>query len=932
MTLAVACWLVAGAARSDAATPVFGTAAPVNGDAATDGGNDGTPRLATDGHGGWVTVWAATKAAGGAFGTDSDIVAARSLDLGISWSTPVAVNTTAATDAEFDFAPALATDGHGLWITVWVATNGPDTDIFLSRSSNAGTSWTAAKALHADAPTDPGNDDHPQIATDGAGTWVVVWDANGRTGNDRDVFVARSTDGGLTWSAPAPVAANATTDRGTDQRPHVTTDRVGQWLIVWASNDTLGATKGNDFDVLVARSSDGGSSWTTAAPLNGNATSDRGLDDRPQIATDGHGTWVAAWISDENLGGVLGTDLDVLTARSTDGGATWSAPAPLNGNATTDTGADGAPTLATDGDGQWVALWESNDTLGGTSGGDYDILMAHSLDGGAHWSAPHALELAAATDTRRDIAPQLANDGNGVWNVVWAGSGGLLGSDSDVLRASGRERCGNGIVDPGEQCDDGNTRGGDACPASCEFPPPPTPHATATPGSGGDTPSDGATPTTGETPSGGGTPGASGDPNATLTPVATGADGSTATPADGVTATPTDAATATPSASADPEATPTAVPTGADGSTATPVPSATPTAADGATATPSGGFTPAPGTPFGGALASRTAAKAAVACQRAIVKAGAQLVGGRLTKLGTCSRAVQRCIQTKPDDALCLAKAAGRCRSVIDGFAQLDTKQSAALRKRCGGALALADVLAPAGLGYGWLGCGEDVVAETLDDLIACVVGEHACRGASLFEMLQPRAKELMRLPGMNAATLDTIVCLPDHGGDGDAVGDPTGQGKAVDTCATAIVKAGTSFVKKRLARMAKCADGLFSCVQLSPNDGACLAKARTKCDQGRATSAAEERTLTSAVAGRCSEGTVAYATLRAARAANLDALADACTAVGVPTLATLADYQQCVLRADSCRVEGVLAIQAPRVAELLANVGRPFGSAYCTR
>ena len=69
-----------------------------------------------------------------------------------------------------------------------------------------------------------------------------------------------------------------------------------------------------------------------------------------------------------------------------------------------------------------------------------------------------------------------------------------------------------------------------------------------------------------------------------------------------------------------------------------------------------------------------------------------------------------------------------------------------------------------------------------------------------------------------------------------------------------------------------------------------------------------------------------------AARAANFDALADACTAVGVPTLATLADYQQCVLRADSCRVEGVLAIQAPRVGELLANVGRPFGSAYCAR
>jgi hypothetical protein len=33
-----------------------------------------------------------------------------------------------------------------------------------------------------------------------------------------------------------------------------------------------------------------------------------------------------------------------------------------------------------------------------------------------------------------------------------------VGSDTRRLRAGGRERCGNGTVDPGEQCDDGNTR------------------------------------------------------------------------------------------------------------------------------------------------------------------------------------------------------------------------------------------------------------------------------------------------------------------------------------------------------------------------------------------------------------------------------------------------------------------------------------------
>ena len=74
----------------------------------------------------------------------------------------------------------------------------------------------------------------------------------------------------------------------------------------------------------------------------------------------------------------------------------------------------------------------------------------------------------------------------------------------------------------------------------------------------------------------------------------------------------------------------------------------------------------------------------------------------------------------------------------------------------------------------------------------------------------------------------------------------------------------------------------------------------------------------------------MAYATLRAADAANLDGLGAACAAVGVPALASLADYQQCVVRADTCRVASLLAVQAPRVAELLTLVGRPSLDAAC--
>lgn len=54
----------------------------------------------------------------------------------------------------------------------------------------------------------------------------------------------------------------------------------------------------------------------------------------------------------------------------------------LNTNAGVDAGADFFPEVTTDGAGNWVAVWESNDSLGGTVGTDYDILVSRSTDAG----------------------------------------------------------------------------------------------------------------------------------------------------------------------------------------------------------------------------------------------------------------------------------------------------------------------------------------------------------------------------------------------------------------------------------------------------------------------------------------------------------------------------------------------------------------------
>ena len=94
------------------------------------------------------------------------------------------------------------------------------------------------------------------------------------------------------------------------------------------------------------------------------------------MTTDSAGNWVAVWYSEDSLGGTIGTNWDILVARSTDNGATWTAPAALNTDAATDSRDDYGPQVTTDGGGNWVVVWYSAAPAGYYSVTDRDILYA----------------------------------------------------------------------------------------------------------------------------------------------------------------------------------------------------------------------------------------------------------------------------------------------------------------------------------------------------------------------------------------------------------------------------------------------------------------------------------------------------------------------------------------------------------------------------
>jgi hypothetical protein len=426
------------------------TASTDSGDPDNDPRDDLDPQITSDAAGNWVAVWSSEKHLIPArLGTDWEILVARSTDDGASWTAPVQLNGSATSESGEDYRPQIATDGAGSWVAVWESEDalgsaiGADVDILVARSADDGATWTVPAALNTNAANDSGDDRNPQITSDAAGNWVAVWESEdplgGAIGPDTDILVARSTDAGATWTAPAALNTNAAGDSSTDWDPQVATDGAGSWLAVWSSDDPLGGAIGPDADILVARSTNAGATWTAPAALNTNAAGDSGAGDwDPQVTGDGAGNWVSVWESDNSLGGTSGADWDILVARSTDDGASWTAPATLNSNATSDSGDDVEPQVTTDGAGNWVAAWFSHDSLGDTIDADWDILVARSTDDGASWTAPAALNSNATSDLGEDFRPQIAADGAGGWLAVWESDdslGGTIGVDYDILVA-----------------------------------------------------------------------------------------------------------------------------------------------------------------------------------------------------------------------------------------------------------------------------------------------------------------------------------------------------------------------------------------------------------------------------------------------------------------------------------------------------------------
>jgi hypothetical protein len=259
----------------------------------------------------------------------------------------------------------------------------------------------------------------PSIAI-GDKTEIVAWQStdvlDGTLKSAYHILFSRSADHGKTWSKQAPLNNNAAANMGEEWTPCARTDGIGNWVVVWSTNSLPSGALGPVKNIFYTTSSDDGVTWTDAMPLNKNFAAGTGDNLNPQIATDGSGVWIAVWQSNDTLGGELGATYHILFARSSDNGMTWSDPAPVSPDAAVETVDETNSQLSTDKVGNWTVIWQSNG----------DIIRSRSIDNGVTWSTGLRLDSNAATDG--GSSPQIAGGTAGRWIAVW--QNGNSGSES----------------------------------------------------------------------------------------------------------------------------------------------------------------------------------------------------------------------------------------------------------------------------------------------------------------------------------------------------------------------------------------------------------------------------------------------------------------------------------------------------------------------
>ena len=436
------CAVILGVVSVSSAAVSGGWSKPrrINHESAIIGHAHGQPRIATDGNGDWLVTWQWTRPVSPPYDCiRSTILSSHSTDNGATWSKELALSPDQDSPYNLETQPAAGSDTAGAFLAVWASPYFLP-GIGVARASNGGSDWSAPAGLAPSFFPYPLNHWEPEVMACEPARWLAAWSSSLCDDLHSYLVVSSSSDGGKTWAVPEIVLdpPPSTSVLTWDEGPRMATDGKGNCVLVFSRLNLRHKTVpiAEDRDAMVIRSANGGTDWSAAANIS--AGEEAQVPNRsPVVATNRLGVWLAAWSRTDWPSASRG----IKISRSLDNGGTWAAPVTLRAEPEDPNGVDIDPEMATDGKGNWVAVWCASRQSTTPESTSSSIYFTVSSDEGLTWRQPAMLSRRPPSQSRRNIDPAIAADGNGSWVCAWASNdkpGALPGEGMNILSSTMR--------------------------------------------------------------------------------------------------------------------------------------------------------------------------------------------------------------------------------------------------------------------------------------------------------------------------------------------------------------------------------------------------------------------------------------------------------------------------------------------------------------
>jgi hypothetical protein len=309
---------------------------------------------------------------------------------------PVNTYTTSLQDSA-----AIASAGDGTFTIVWASfgQDGSENGIFGERFDVSGAKLGVEFAVNSYTPK---NEGRPSIAMNGDGAFVVVWESYDQDGSGSGIFGRRFGSGGGGLGSEFQVNAHTA---GRQSGPRVARNSVGDFVVVWTSDDQDGSGGG----IFAQRYDGAGGPIGPEFRVNSYTTGNQGS---PDVAIAESGAFVVVWESyqqDGDLSGIFGQRFD-------NSGMKLGPEFPINASST---GSQSQAAIAMDHAANFIVVWSS-------SGDDPGIFGQRFNAGGEAVGGNLPI---STTTTGHPDGPSIATEKNGGFSVVWESGG----SDRDVF-------------------------------------------------------------------------------------------------------------------------------------------------------------------------------------------------------------------------------------------------------------------------------------------------------------------------------------------------------------------------------------------------------------------------------------------------------------------------------------------------------------------